>query len=80
MGVSQQSAVNLNDRLRAADNAARQALEWFDESREEKLTRGPSGGGITIRRPDIERLQELLRVLRERFKLQIEALQKKATK
>src|SRR3989441_6736992 len=78
LDLSQHDPVHLNDRLRAADNAARQALEWFDETREERINRGPSGGGITIRRFDVEKLAAFLKVLRERFRLQIEAIQKKA--
>jgi len=77
LNLSQQDRLHLNDRLRAAENAARQGLKWFDETNEERITRGPSGGGITIRRLDVEKLSDFVKVLQERFKLQIEAIQRK---
>ena len=80
LGISQQSSVHLNDRLRAAENAVRQAIAWYDETGEERLTRGPVGGGITVRRGDVEKLGAFIEVLRERFKLQIDAMQKRAEK
>jgi len=77
LGLTKQDATHLNDRLRAAENAIEQAMAWFQESGADKLTRGPTGGGITIRRPDVEKLREFLRVLQDRFQVQIDALRKR---
>lgn len=76
LGLTKQDGTHLNDRLRAADNAVEQALAWFRDSGADRLTRGPSGGGITIRQMDVAKLREFLAVLRDRFSVQIEALRK----
>jgi hypothetical protein len=79
LGITQNTSIHLNDRLRSAENAVGQALTWFDLHDDAHLTRGPSGGGIQVHRQDIERLKEFLGVLRERFRLQLAAIDRRRT-
>jgi len=74
LGITRTGPDHLDDQIRAAEQSIARAIEWFDESGEDVLRRGAAGGGITIRRQDVERLGEFLDVLQKRFKIQMEAI------
>jgi len=80
LGITKHDAMHLEDRVRRAKAAADQAMEWLDETGQDSLRRGPTGGGITIRRQDIETLHSLLTVIEDRFKLQLDAIRKQKPK
>lgn len=76
LGISRNDALHLNDRLEAARAAISQSLAWFDETDQGSLRRGATGSGVSITRRDVEKLQTLLATIKDRFKVQIEAIQK----
>jgi hypothetical protein len=80
LGISRNEALHLNDRLEAARAAIFQSLAWFDETGQVSLRRGATGSGISITRTDVEKLQSLLAMIKERFAIQLEAIQKTKTK
>jgi hypothetical protein len=74
LGITRFDPLHLQDRLRTAENAVQQALDWMKASKLDRLTRGPSGGGITIRQVELEKLKEFLSVLQDRFRVQLAAI------
>lgn len=76
LGLARHERVHLGDRINAAENAASSALEWLDQSGQDKFTRGPTGGGVTVRRSDLEKLRAFVGVLQERFHVQLDAIRR----
>lgn len=66
----------LNDRIRAAETAVRQALQWCDQNSKDLLPRGTHGGGA-ITREDLEGLQAFIKLIEARFARQIDAIRAK---
>lgn len=77
LSLSQNTAQALDDRLRAIKGSTDQALRWMDNQGKDVLQRGPVGGARTIRRTDLEKLEEFIGVLADRFAIQIAAIRKK---
>ena len=78
LSLTQNTALALEDRLRAARAAVEQAMIWMNEAAADTLRSGPVGGKRTIRREDLERLAEFLQVLQTRFAGQMEAIRRKS--
>jgi len=57
LGITKNEPRELADRICAAENTIKQASAWMDHERRDTIRRGPVGGSITIRRLDVERLQ-----------------------
>src|SRR5207249_8047562 len=57
LGLTQNDADHLRDRLRILRDAIDKARKWMDETRNDSLRRGVTGGGVTIHRKDIDRLE-----------------------
>lgn len=74
--LAQNTPMELQDRLRAARNSVNQAIEWCEENNKNVLTRGPHGGG-KIPYDKLNKLDEFIDVLEERFKRQMDAIRKK---
>lgn len=77
LSLSENTAVHLMDRLRRIQDAAAQALDWMSEEGQDTLQRGPVGGGRTFRRSDLEKLSQFVKVLEDRFAVQMSAIRKK---
>lgn len=67
----------LDDRLRIVKTAIDQARNWMTEENADTIQRGPVGGGRTIRKADIEKLDEFLRVIQDRFAVQMAAVRRR---
>lgn len=76
LGITRNDAHHLEDRMRGVRTAVQTALDWLKETSTTQLRRGVTGGGVTITKRDLERLNEFLDVITERFVVQIEALRK----
>lgn len=76
LGISRNDALHLNDRMEAARAAISQSLVWFEETDQNALRRGATGGGVSITKPDVEKLSALLTTIKDRFKVQVEAIQR----
>ncbi len=74
LGLSRNTANELNDRMRAIETAVRRAKEWCSQAERTDITRGVHGGSRPIPLAEIEQLQAFLDVLRSRFSRQIEAI------
>jgi hypothetical protein len=77
LSLKQNTANALDDKLRLLRSTVTQAASWMDEQNAQILQRGPVGGGRTIRRVDLDKLNEFVDVLVRRFALQMEAIRKK---
>lgn len=77
LSLSQNTAVALDTRLRSVQNAISQTLSWMDDEKQDTLLRGPVGGSRTVRRVDIEKLSEFVRLLQDRFAVQLASIRKK---
>lgn len=77
LGLSRNTANELNDRMRAIETAVRQAKTWCFESGRENITRGVHGGSRPIPLSEIDAIQKFLDVLRSRFSRQIDAIRQK---
>jgi hypothetical protein len=77
LGLSRNTANELNDRVRAIETAIRRAKEWCVNSERADITRGVHGGSRPIPLTEIERLQAFLDVLRSRFARQIDAIRQR---
>lgn len=77
LGLSRNTANELNDRVRAIETAVRRAKEWCAKADRKDITRGVHGGSRPIPLVEIEQLQAFLDVLRSRFSRQIEAIRQK---
>jgi hypothetical protein len=78
LSLTTNSALALDDRLRAVTGAIGQALRWMDETTADTLRSGPVGGRRTIRRSDLEKLAEFVRVIQERFAAQMSAIRRRS--
>jgi hypothetical protein len=76
LGLSGNDKLHLEDRFRAVSTAIEMAKTWMDENGQTEMHRGVTGGGIAIRRTDVQRLQEFVEILKGRFKVQIDAILK----
>lgn len=77
LGLTRNTANEVNDRFRAVETAARQALDWCDAVGRDAITRGPSAGGRPIPTSEIRKVFDFLEVLRQRFARQIGAIRAK---
>jgi hypothetical protein len=77
LGLSRNTANELNDRMRAVETAVRRAREWCAQAGRADITRGVHGGSRPIPLSEVEHLQQFLDVLRVRFSRQIEAIRQK---
>lgn len=77
LGLSRNTANELNDRIRAIETAVRRAKEWCVQAGRVDVTRGVHGGSRPIPLAEIEQLQEFLDVLRFRFSRQIDAIRQR---
>ena len=77
LGLSRNTANELNDRMRAIETAVRRAREWCVQASRTDITRGVHGGSRPIPLAEVEQLQVFLDVLRSRFARQIEAIRQK---
>jgi hypothetical protein len=77
LGLSRNTANELNDRMRAIETAIRHAKEWCSQAERADITRGVHGGSRPIPLAEIEQLQVFLDALRFRFSRQIEAIRQK---
>ena len=80
LGITKNDPIHLEDQIRKATGAAEQATLWFDENGQDSLRRGPSGGGMTIRRQEVKKLHDLLVVIKDRFRLQLDAIRKRGSR
>lgn len=76
-GITQYTALELNDKLTAAENAVKRAHEYLQETKAPVIRRGPTGGDKAISRETITALDGFIRVLHERFTEQIQAIRRK---
>ncbi len=74
LGITRNDALHLADRITAAESAAKIALLWLDESGQDSIRRGVTGGGVSIRKQDLESLSILIQTLKTRFKIQMDAI------
>lgn len=77
LGLSRNTANELNDRIRAIETAVRRAKEWCAKAGRRDIIRGVHGGSRPVPLAEIELLQTFLDVLRSRFSRQIEAIRQK---
>jgi hypothetical protein len=77
LGLSRNTANELNDRLRAVETAVRHAKEWCANADRSDITRGVHGGSRPIPLTEVEQLLVFLDVLRSRFAMQMEAIRRK---
>lgn len=77
LGLSRNSANELNDRIRAIETAIRLAKEWCAQAERADITRGVHGGSRPIPLAEIEQVRAFLDVLRSRFARQIEAIRQR---
>jgi hypothetical protein len=77
LGLSRNTANELNDRMRAIETAVRRAKEWCLQAERTDITRGVHGGSRPIPVAEIEQLQAFLDMLRIRFARQIEAIRQR---
>jgi hypothetical protein len=77
LGLTKNTANELNDRVRAVDTAVRQALAWCEAANRESITRGPNGGSRPIPITEIRKVSEFVAALRSRFARQFGAIQAK---
>jgi hypothetical protein len=77
LGLSRNTANELNDTMRAVETTARRAKEWCVQAGREDITRGVHGGSRPIPLAEIEQLLVFVEVLRTRFSRQIEAIRQK---
>jgi len=73
-GITSHSPTGVTDRIRSAEDAVRQALQWFHSESTDILRRGPTGGKAMIRRDDVEKLGQFIALLQDRFRVQIDAM------
>ena len=76
-GLARNDPDHLNDRIRAATNAVETAQSWLKETSQNHFRQGVTGGGITIHREDLDRLEKLIDILQKRFKDQLSAIRDK---
>ena len=76
LGITRNEPGHLSDRLESLRRAITTANEWLSETQQSSLRRGVTGGGITIRREDIQKLEEFFSTITERFAIQISAIEK----
>jgi len=76
LSLTQNTALVLDDRIRAAKGAVSQALAWMKDTGSATLRSGPVGGKRSIRRSDLERLDRFIDVLLTRFEAQIHAIRR----
>lgn len=74
LGLARYDQTALDDRIRSIRNAASQALRWMDETDQDQLRSGATGGKKAIHRADLAKLPEFLDALDERFKVQMDAI------
>lgn len=77
LSLTTNSSLALEDRIRAASNAASQALQWMDETKEDSLRSGPVGGKRTVRRTDVAKLVRFIGELQSRFEAQMNAIRRR---
>ena len=77
LGLSRNTANELNDRMRAIETAVRRAKEWCTQAQRRAITRGVHGGSRPIPLAEVEQLQAFLDVLRVRFSRQIDAIRQR---
>lgn len=77
LGLTRNTANELNDRMRAVETAVRRAKEWCANADRSDITRGVHGGSRPIPLAEIEQLQAFLDVLRSRFAMQMGAIRRK---
>jgi hypothetical protein len=78
LGLTKNTANEVNDRFRSAETAARQAIEWCEAAGRDSITRGPMAGGRPIPISEIRKVFDFLELLRDRFARQITAIRAKA--
>jgi hypothetical protein len=78
LGLTSNDPLDLQDRLRHVKDAVGAAERWIQDSGSDKLVRGVTGGGASITPPDLQRLNDLVAVIEERFSRQIAAIRKAA--
>jgi hypothetical protein len=78
LGLTSNEPTHLEDRLRTVDRAIKVTRAWMDESGQDEVRRGVTGGGIAVHRTDVERLAKFVEVLKERFQVQFDAIRKSA--
>ncbi len=77
LGLSKNTANELNDRVRAIETAIGHAKEWCGRTHRTDITRGVHGGSRPIPLTEIEQLKTFLDVLRARFARQVEAIRQR---
>lgn len=77
LGLSRQTANELNDRTRAVETAARRAKEWCATAGRDSIARGVHGGSRPIPISEIDRLITFVDVLRQRFARQMAAIRQR---
>jgi len=77
LGLSRNTANELNDRLRAIETAVRRAVEWCEQTERTNITRGVHGGSRPIPLAEIENVKAFLDVIRSRFARQIDAIKQR---
>ena len=73
-GLTSNNPTVLKDKVNGAQETIGRALRWFDEEKTDLLRRGPTGGKATIHQDDVRKLKVFVSLLQERFKVQIEAI------
>jgi hypothetical protein len=77
LGLASNTAMELNDRIRAVETAVHQATDWCRTAGRDSLSRGPNGGGRPIPLSEIQRIRDFIYVLQERFGRQMTAIRAK---
>lgn len=77
LGLSRNTANELNDRLRAIETAVCRAVEWCEQAERPSITRGVHGGSRPIPLAEIENVKVFLDVIRSRFARQIDAIRQR---
>jgi hypothetical protein len=77
LGLTQETAEKLNEKIRGIEDTIKRTLEWLDKESRESIRRGPVGGDKAISRFDVEKLQTFLGVIQDRLSVQIAAIRKR---
>ena len=80
LGLTKNDALHLKDRIRALEDAIKLTITWMTDTGEDNIRRGVTGGGVTIRRTDVESLAQFVEIIKSRFKVQIDAIFQAASK
>lgn len=78
LDLSRLDSVAVDDAFRAAGNAATSALRWMEETDQDVLRTGSTGGKRSVLRQEVVQLVRFLDVVKERFAPQLNAIRRQS--